>query len=89
MKYDGAAGQVMALVKVPSISSSTVIYVHYGNGSISQPTARQTAVWDSYYTGVWNLADTEGTVNDFTSGGHTGTPRNNPSVGAIGTATAV
>lgn len=77
-KFDGTTGQLVAWVKVPSLSSSTntVLYLYYGNaGATNQQSA--TAVWDANYKGVWHLKEgTSGTdsIKDSTSNAHSGTP---------------
>ena len=58
-KYDGAAGTVVAWVKIPSASSSsdTVFYMFYGDTGISTDQSDPTAVWDSHYLGVYHYPD--------------------------------
>ena len=55
-KYDNTSGQLVADVKVPSVSSTTDtdIYLYYGNsGASSQQNA--TSVWDSNFVAVQHL----------------------------------
>jgi hypothetical protein len=70
-KYDGTAGTLVAWVRIPTLvhNDDTVIYMYYGNSSISSPTENPAGVWDTGYIGVWHLTDTE----DATSGNHDGT----------------
>jgi type IV pilus assembly protein PilY1 len=58
-QYDGATGKLIAWVKVPTLQygADTVIYMHYGDSSITTPTENPTAVWDSEYRGVWHLEE--------------------------------
>jgi len=67
-KYGSSTGELVAWVKVPSLSSAsnTVLYMYYGDASVaSQQDA--TNVWDSNYTGVWHLSETgTGTRYDST-----------------------
>ena len=55
--YSGSTGTLIAWVQVPTLSSATntVIYLFYGNSSITTSQANQTAVWDSNFKGVWHL----------------------------------
>jgi hypothetical protein len=56
--YVPATGQLVAWVRVPSITNGTVIYMYYGNGCISSSTQNKTGVWDSNYVGVWHYNQT-------------------------------
>jgi hypothetical protein len=57
--YNESTNQLVAWVKIPSLSATanTDIYVHYGDPSISSPTETPTAVWDSNYRAVWHLKE--------------------------------
>jgi len=70
-KFNGGTGELVAWVKVPTLSSSTDtdIYMYYGN---SQASNQQNAagVWDSNYKGVWHL---HSNFLDSTSNSNTGT----------------
>lgn len=68
--YNPVTGEVVAWVKIPSLSSSvdTVIYIGYGDSSISSFQSTASSVWDSDYEGVWHLPNgTTLTSNDSTS----------------------
>jgi hypothetical protein len=69
--YDGDAGTVVAWVKVPTVSSSsdTVIYMYYGDSSISSPTAVPEGVWDDNYVAVWHM---KSDLTDSTENNHDG-----------------
>jgi hypothetical protein len=72
--YNATTGQLIAWVNVPSISNSTVIYVFYGNSSITTSQAQPTSVWDSNYAIVSHFANgTTLSVADSTSNGNNGT----------------
>lgn len=64
-RYDGGTGQIVAWVKVPSITSgaNVTLYMYYGNGSITTDQST-TNTWSSGYRGVWhfnnNVADQSG-----------------------------
>jgi hypothetical protein len=58
-KYDSAAGELVAWVKVPTLSVTvdTVINLHFGHSSVCGPLENPTGVWDSNYAAVWHLAE--------------------------------
>ncbi len=77
--YEGTAtGEYKAWVKVPSIQDGTVIYMYYGNASISSDPSTS-ATWGNNYEGVWQL---DNDFNDASPNGRNGT--NNGSVNAGG-----
>ena len=78
--FDGGDGELVAWVKVPSVSGSTDtdIYMYYGNATVGNQ-EDITAVWDSNYLGVWHLHDD---FLDSTSNNLDGT--NNSTVDIIG-----
>ena len=65
--YDGAAGRVVAWVRVPSLVASTsVIHMYYGNNQITSATETPGAVFDADYVGVWHLKESgNGTLNEY------------------------
>ncbi len=74
--YNASTGAVNFWVKVPTVShsSDTVIYVFYGNSSVTTDPSNKTAVWDSNYKGVWHLPNgTTLSASDSTSNGNNGT----------------
>jgi type IV pilus assembly protein PilY1 len=70
--YYPLTGQLTAWVKVPALSSSaaTVIYMYYGDSSVTSLQENPTSVWDGNYKGVWHLNNS---VLDSTSSGNNGT----------------
>jgi hypothetical protein len=74
-RYDGATGTLVAWVKVPTLShtADTLIYMYYGDTSVSSPTAVPEGVWDDNYVAVWHMKSdlTDSTKNgiDGTNGG--------------------
>jgi hypothetical protein len=70
-RYDGATGELIAWVKVPSLSSTadTDIYMYYGNATAGNQ-QNPTDVWSNGYVGVWHLKETPtgaaGEVKDST-----------------------
>jgi RHS repeat-associated protein len=74
--YDPATGTVNFWVSIPTLShtADTIIYLFYGNSSITSDQSNKTAVWDANYVGVWHLPNgTTLTANDSTSNGRNGT----------------
>ncbi len=75
-EYNPITGQVIAWIRIPTLSHSadTVIYVFYGNSNITTSQQNPTSVWDNNYTAVYHLANTgTGTAGDSTSYGNNGT----------------
>jgi len=53
-KYDGLTGELVAWVRIPTLNtisagSDTLVYIYYGDSSVTTPTANPPAVWDSNY----------------------------------------
>jgi YD repeat-containing protein len=74
--FSASSGQINYWVKVPTLSHSadTVIYLFYGNSSISSDQSNKTAVWDSNFRVVEHLSETSGTtIYDSTANGLNGT----------------
>jgi RHS repeat-associated protein len=72
-QYNPATGQVVSWVGIPTLShtTDTVLYMFYGNYSITTSQQNPTAVWDSNYLGVYHLAGVEiGTAADSTVNGN-------------------
>jgi Concanavalin A-like lectin/glucanases superfamily/Domain of unknown function (DUF2341) len=57
--YNASTGAVALWVKVPLLShtSDTVLYMFYGNASVTTDQSNKPAVWDGNYLGVWHLPD--------------------------------
>ena len=74
--YSSTTGNVNMWTQIPTVSHSvnTVIYLFYGNPSITTSQQNTSGVWDSNYLGVWHLPNgTTLTANDSTSNGSNGT----------------
>src|SRR5207253_9490650 len=58
-RYDGTTGNLIAWVKIPSVSSSTdtVFYLMYGDSTINTNQSDPANTWDASYKGVWHMAD--------------------------------
>src|SRR5216684_1564246 len=57
--YSPSTGAVNYWVNVASLShvTDTVVYIFYGNGSVTTDQSNKAAVWDANYKGVWHLAN--------------------------------
>lgn len=55
--YTASTGELIAWVRVPSVSNSidTVIYMWFGNPYMNTSQENKRAVWDANYKGVWHL----------------------------------
>ena len=75
-KYDPATGELVAHVRIPSVSSSedTVFYLVYGDSEVTTSQENVTGTWDANFKGVWHLAEASGTQHDSTSNNNDGTP---------------
>jgi len=60
-RYNAATGEVLAWVRIPTLSNTTDtgLYIYYGNAAAANQ-QNPTGVWDSSYKGVWHLPN--GTV---------------------------
>ena len=75
-EYNPTTGQVIAWMRLPSLShtTDTVIYVFYGNSSITTSQQNTTEVWANNYIGVWHLSNgTTLSANDSTANANNGT----------------
>ncbi|MEE8264025.1 MAG: DUF2341 domain-containing protein, partial [Gammaproteobacteria bacterium] len=57
-KYNATTGELVAWVKVPTLSSTadTVLYMYYGNGTIGNQ-ENPSGVWDANFQAVWHLEE--------------------------------
>jgi hypothetical protein len=80
-KYDGATGTIAMWVRIPTLShlTDTVIYMYFGNTSITTTQENKTGVWGengaNNFKGVWHMKETgtNPTVNDSTSNANNST----------------
>jgi hypothetical protein len=73
-QYNPATGQILTWVRVPNLSHSTdtVIYMFYGNPSITAPQQNPGGVWDTNFQSVYHLDNlTSGMAIDSTGNGNT------------------
>ena len=87
--YSATTGQINYWIKIPSLSSSVdnVIFMFYGNSSVTTDQSNKTAVWSNGYVGVWHLPNgTTLSTNDSTSHANNATNVNSvtASAGEVG-----
>ncbi len=90
--YNGSTGAANYWVKVPTVShtTDTVIYLFYGNASVTTDQSNKTGVWDSNYVLVSHLSNNAANtaVTDSTSNANNLTNQSNTNnktaAGAIG-----
>jgi hypothetical protein len=80
-RLDTTGGNLVAWVKLPALTATTVLYIHYGDPAITLSQAQPTAVWSNGYELVMHMND---------SGDSTAKNTTTPSAvgAAIGIATA-
>jgi len=73
-KFDDSTGELVAWVRIPSLSSTTdtEIYLYYGNVSATNQ-QNATGVWDSNFKMVQHLQETSDIHQDSTSNNNDGT----------------
>ena len=75
-KYDPIQGQVVAWVRIPTLSQTedTVLYMFYGNSNITTSQANASSVWSENYDGVYHFPNgTTLSANDSSPSGDNGT----------------
>ena len=83
-QYNATTGQFIAWVRIPTLntqtnSSNTVIYISYGDSTVTTSQENKTGVWDANFKGVWHLPNgTTLTASDSTSNANNGTLQNTP-----------
>jgi prepilin-type N-terminal cleavage/methylation domain-containing protein len=85
--YTNSSGAIVDWVNVPSITGGTVIYLCYGNASVTTSQQNIAGTWNGNYAGVWHLPNgTALSANDSTGNGNNGTLVNTPTAttGKIG-----
>jgi len=55
-RYNASTGEVIAWVRIPSLSNvtDTGLYIYYGNAAAADQ-QNKSGVWDSSYKGIWHL----------------------------------
>jgi predicted ribosomally synthesized peptide with SipW-like signal peptide len=86
-RYTSSTGELIAWVKVLTLSPSTdtVIYIYYGNAACPDQWATGGSTWDTNYKIVYHLGDAgPTTAYDATSNANNGTMSGTASFGAAG-----
>ncbi|MBN1674645.1 MAG: DUF2341 domain-containing protein, partial [Kiritimatiellae bacterium] len=86
-KWTAATGEFVGWVRIPALDpdADTVLYLYYGNPYVSGSQENAAGVWDSYYMGVWHLAEDSGTTHADSSGnGNVGNVSNAVNLAATG-----
>lgn len=79
LKYVATTGEIIAFVKIPSLTSTsqTQFYLKYGTPGITTNVGNPTGVWDTNYLSVYHLGDgTTLSLSDSTSNANTLTNNN-------------
>jgi len=67
-KYDATTGELLAWVRVPSLASTTQLYIYYGNSAVTTfQGSVPGSVWNSNFKMVHHLSETSGAHQDSTS----------------------
>jgi len=80
-KYVALTGEVVYWVKIPTLSSTvnTVIYMTYGDPSVTTDQSTPAGVWDANFRAVYHLKEATGANSlDSTTNAFTLTPTNSP-----------
>jgi len=73
--FDGTKGELVAWVRVPSLTSSTSLYMHYGDCTITSSQQNAHGVWTAGFKGVWHL--NEAMTDESQAGKHQDSTSNN------------
>jgi hypothetical protein len=73
-RYSPATGELIAWVKVPSLSAATTIFVGYADPAITTNREDRPGVWTAGYAGVWHLENVaDATTQNATTDNNTAT----------------
>jgi biopolymer transport protein ExbB len=72
-KYDGTAGELVAWVKIPSLDTSTTLFIHMGDAAITTDVSTPTAVWTAGFGAVFHLTDRVDSTANANNGTETST----------------
>ena len=83
-KYNGITGNLIAWVKIPSVSSTTdtLFYLFYGDPSITTDQSDPINTWDSNFKAVYHLGNGTTLTAIDSTGGNNGTLLNSPTAAA-------
>jgi len=69
-KYDGAGGELVTWVKMPTLDTGGVFFIHMGDTSVTTSLENIADVWTNGYRAVWHMTDTtDATGNNTSSSG--------------------
>ncbi|MEI8129950.1 MAG: DUF2341 domain-containing protein [bacterium] len=85
-KYDPTTGELIAWVRVPTVSytADTDVYMYYGNASASDQ-SNPTGVWTNHFGAVYHLSDSGPSIASDTTGNHDATTSGAITFGQTGT----
>lgn len=85
-RYNASTGEITAWVRVPTLdfNNDTVIYMFYGNSSVTSSQEDVAGTWDSNFKGVWHMDDTSTTNSDSAGTANNGTVTGGAVAGAAG-----
>ena len=86
-KYDGITGTLVAWVRIPSLPTpaNTIIYLDYGDCTVTTPTNTPAAVWNAGYRYVYHLSEASGNPIDSTANAIVATRNPNADATAVET----
>lgn len=70
--FNDSHAELIAWIRIPSLTSSTEIEMYYGNSTLGSQ-ENPSGVWDSSFAGVWHLGEPSGDALDSTAYGIDGT----------------
>ena len=71
--YSSSTGNIVAWVNIPTLTSTTTIYMFYGNAGVNTFQGNVTGTWNSNFVAVWHLQSTDSTTStDSTSNQYNG-----------------
>jgi cysteine-rich repeat protein len=90
-RYNAVTGEVIAWIRIPALrtvssSSDTIIFVQYGDNTITSPTQNVNGTWETNFRGVWHMnqspAGAAPQMTDSTSTAAHATANNGPTAAA-------
>ncbi len=84
-RYTPTTGEIIAWVEIPTLDfdDNTVVYMFYGNSSVTSSQENVAGTWDTTYDGVWHMDDSGSTNVDSAGTANNGTV-SGATAGAVG-----
>ena len=82
-QFDGAAGTLVAWVRVPSLTNATQIYLNYGDATVTCSQQNRQGVWNASFREVFHLGET-GDYTDSTASGYSAVTMGSVTQGVAG-----